>query len=154
MSLAVEGLRSDVEALAGLGDEVVADVVDRVGSVLARSAPARILDLLSEVAAEVSDVLPEGRVEVRLMGDDVELAYIDEHRPPAESDGDLSARITLRLPEQLKARIEEAAVGQGTSVNGWILRALERGVASSYDRADRYDRYTRAGKRLRGYGTS
>jgi hypothetical protein len=41
------------------------------------------------------------------------------------------ARINLRLPEQLKARVETAAAGEGVSVNSWLVRAagskLERG---------------------------
>jgi hypothetical protein len=148
MSQAVEGLCSDVETLAELGDEVVAGVVDRIGSVLTRSAPTRILDLLSEVAAELSDELPDGHVEIRVVGDDVELAYVEEHRASPEDEGDQSARITLRLPEALKARIEQAASEQGASVNAWVLRTLERGVTSSYGRP------SRGGKRLRGYGTT
>src|SRR5580700_5629081 len=108
MSLIVEGLRADVEAVAELGDEVVADVAERIAAVLARSAPSRILDLLSEVAADLSAELPDGRVEIRMMGDDVELAYVDEERPAPEGDSELSARITLRLPEHLKARVEVA----------------------------------------------
>jgi hypothetical protein len=33
------------------------------------------------------------------------------------------ARINLRLPEHLKARVEEAAGMQGRSVNTWLVRA-------------------------------
>ncbi len=148
MSLVVEGFRSDVEAVAELGDDVVAEVAERIASVVNRSTPTRILDLLSDVAAELSDELPDGHVEIRVTGDDVELAYIDGQHQLPEGDAELSARITLRLPESLKTRIETAASAQGTSVNGWILRTLERGVTSSYGRS------TRSGKRLRGYGTS
>jgi hypothetical protein len=148
MSQAVEGLCSDIETLAELGNEVVAEVVERVGSVLTRSAPTRILDLLSEIAAELSAELPDGHVEIRVVGDDVELAYIEEHRTTPEDEGEQSARITLRLSDRLKTRIEQAASEQGTSVNAWVLRTLERGVTSSYGKS------THGGKRLRGYGTS
>jgi hypothetical protein len=148
MSLIVEGLRADVEAVAELGDEVVADVAERIAAVLARSAPSRILDLLSEVAADLSAELPDGRVEIRMMGDDVELAYVDEERPAPEGDSELSARITLRLPEHLKARVEVAAASQAVSVNAWIVRALERGASSSQGKS------SRGGKRLQGYATS
>jgi hypothetical protein len=149
MSLVIEGLRSDVEAVAELGDDTVAEVAERIAALLSRSASSRILDLLSDVAAELSAELPEGRVEIRLVGDDVEFAYVDERvGTPSEGDGELSARITLRLPEQLKARVEEGAIGDGISVNSWILRALERSTSTSRVRS------TRAGTRLRGYGTS
>jgi hypothetical protein len=148
MSLAIEGLRSDVVAVGELGDEAVAQAAERIAAVLARSASSRILDLLSEVAAELSAELPEGRVEIRLVGDDVEFAYVDERPPPTEGEGDLSSRITLRLSEPLKARVETSASREGLSVNGWILRLLERGTSVSPSRRGR------AGSRLQGYGTS
>jgi len=148
MSLVIEGFRSDVASVGGLGDEMVSEVADRIATVLSRSVSSRILDLLSDVAAELSDELPEGRVEIRLIGDDVEFAYVDEHPMAAEADVELSARITLRLPEQLKARVEESASREGISVNGWVLRALERSTSNARVRAGR------TGSRLRGYGTS
>jgi predicted DNA binding CopG/RHH family protein len=140
MSLVVEGLRSDALAVGELGDDIVAEVAERIAAVLARSASSRILDLLSD--------LPEGRVEIHLAGDDVELAYVDEEKAAAETDAELSARITLRLPDQLKTRVEESAAREGISVNGWVLRALDRGTSASKARSGR------PGSRLRGYGTS
>jgi hypothetical protein len=148
MSLAIEGLRSDVVAVAELGDETVAEVADRILAILSRSASSRILDLLAEAAAELSAELPEGRVEIRLVGDDVEFAYVDERARTSEPEAELSARVTLRLSDQLKARVEESAGRDGLSVNSWILRTLERGTSTVSIRSGR------GGSRLRGYGTS
>jgi hypothetical protein len=148
MSLAVEALLGDVMAVGALGDELVSDVVDRIAAVLERSVPARILDLLSEATAELSSELPDGRVEIRLAGDDVGFAYSDEALSVPETEVELSARITLRLSDQLKARVEESASRAGTSVNSWVLRTLERGTSTSNQRN------SRAGSRLRGFGTS
>jgi HicB family len=148
MSLVVEGLRADVEAVAELGDETVVEVAERIGAVLTRSAPSRLLDLLSQVAAELSDELPDGRVEIRLMGDDVGLAYVGEQPPPVEGETDLSARISLRLSDSLKARVESAASRQALSVNSFIVRSLERAVtAGPSGRGGRSNR-------LHGFGTS
>jgi hypothetical protein len=148
MSLVVEGFRSDVQAVADIGDEVVAEAAERIAAVLSRSASSRILDLLSDVVAELSAELPEGRVEIRLVGDDVEFAYVDETPATPEADAELSARITLRLSEQLKARVEESAARQATSVNSWVVRVLERATVSPKSRHDR------PGSRLRGHGMS
>ena len=150
MSSVVDGLQADAEAVGELGDEVVAEVAARIASVLARSVPSRILELLSDVAAELSAELPDGRVEIRLVGEDVEFAYVDERPAPADAEAELSARITLRLPEQLKARVEECAAREGVSANGWILRALERATSTPTAQGRRGS----AGTRLRGYGTS
>jgi HicB family len=149
MSLVVDGLSSDVVAVGELGDDAVAEAAERIAAVLARSAPTRILDLLSDAAAELSADLPEGRVEVRVAGDDVGLAYVEDvHVPDSDVDGDLAARITLRLGESLKARVEEGASSDGVSVNTFIVRALERGTSAQRSRS------RRGGNRLHGYGTT
>ena len=150
MSFAVDGVRADVASVGELGDEVVAEVAERIADLLGRSLPARILELLSDVAAEVSAELPEGHAEIRVAGDDVGLAYVED-RPIAGGDSeasDLTARITLRLSEGLKARVEEGAGREGVSVNTYVVRTLERGSS-----ANRY-RTGRGGNRLRGYGTT
>ncbi len=148
MSQVVDAIRTDVAAVGELGDEAVAELAERIGAVLGRSLPGRLLDLLSEVAADVSAELPEGRLEVRVTGDDVDLVYVPEdHAGPAEAEGDLSARITLRLGEGLKSRVEEDAARQGLSVNACIVRALERSTSQR-------PRQSRGGTRIRGYGST
>jgi hypothetical protein len=152
MSLVVDGLRSDVVAVGELGDETVAVVAERIADVLGRSVPGRILDVLSDAAAELTATLPDGRVDIRVAGDDVDLSYVEDGSGPAAAptgEGDeQSARITLRLGEGLKSRIEDGAAADGVSVNTFIVRALERGTSSNRSRG------ARAGNRLRGYGTT
>jgi hypothetical protein len=152
MSQVVDGLRSDVVAVGDLGDETVAEVAERIADVLGRSVPGRILDVLSDAAAELTATLPEGRVDVRVAGDDVDLTFVEDQPGPAAAptgDGDeQSARISLRLGEGLKSRIEESAAAEGVSVNTFIVRALERGTSSNRSRG------ARVGNRLRGYGTT
>jgi hypothetical protein len=152
MSLVVDGLRSDVVAVGELGDETVAEVAERIADLLGRSVPGRILDVLSDAAAELTATLPDGRVDIRVAGDDVDLTYVEDGpgptvAPPRESD-EQSARISLRLGEGLKSRIEDGAAAEGVSVNTFIVRALERGTSSNRSRG------ARAGNRLRGYGTT
>jgi hypothetical protein len=147
MSLVVEGFRSDLMAVGELGDDAVAEAAERIGAVIGRSASARIMDLLAEAADDVSAALPEGRVELRLVGDDVAFAYVSEPQPAPDVDAELSARITLRLSETLKRKVEAAAGTAGVSVNGWILRLLERGTPVD-------TRPGRGRSRLHGYGTT
>jgi hypothetical protein len=151
MSLIVEGLRSDVTAVGELGDDAVAEVAERIAMVLGRSAPARILEVLSDAATELSAELPDGRVQVQLAGDDVQLSYVEDARVPVgeREGGDLTARITLRLSEGLKARVEEGAARERVSVNTFIIRALDHGTGAS-----RPSGRVRGGNRLRGYGST
>jgi hypothetical protein len=74
----------------------------------------------------------------------------DARVPAGEAEGgDPSARITLRLSEGLKARVEEGAAREGVSVNTFIIRALDRGTGAS-----RPGGRARGGNRLRGYGST
>jgi predicted HicB family RNase H-like nuclease len=148
MSLTTDAIRADVAAVGELGDDTVAEVAERISAVLARSLRGRLLDLLSGVAADVSAELPDGRLEVRVAGDDVELIFVpDEQAGPIEAEGDLSARITLRLAEGLKTRVEDGATRQGLSVNAYIVRALERSTSQRSPA-------NRGGSRIRGYGST
>jgi len=131
-----------------LGDEVVGEVAERIADVLGRSAPGRILDVLSDAAAELTAALPGGRVEVRVAGDDVDLTYVEDEPGPTGDGDEPSARITLRLGEGLKSRLEAGAAAEGASVNTFIVHVLERATSNSRNRSGR------AGNRLHGYGTT
>jgi hypothetical protein len=146
----VDALLADLESMAALGDESVADAARRLSQTLRASAGLRLLDLLGEAALEVSGQLPSGHVEVRLAGQEPSLVYVDEElsepSPTSLEDG-ASARITLRLSEALKTSVEAAAAREGVSVNTWIVRALNR--ASTAPTTVR-----RSGRRLTGYAES
>jgi hypothetical protein len=152
MSQVVDGLRSDVVAVGELGDDTVAEVAERIADVLGRSVPGRVLDLLSDAAAELTAALPDGRVDIRVAGDDVEMTYVEDAPSPSAaptSDGDAqSARISLRLGEGLKLRLETGAAGEGVSVNTFIVHLLERGTSGNRSRSGR------VGNRLHGYRTT
>ena len=146
----LHAIQEDLAAAAALAaDEPTAEAARRLSQALGSSLHLRLLDIVSEAAAELSAVVP-GRVDVRLAGRDPDLVYVEEDVEPAPvaaagEDG-LSARITLRLPESLKLQIEVAASGENTSVNSWIIRALARGLESRSTRS--------TGRRLTGYTQS
>jgi hypothetical protein len=145
MSSHVDALLADLGAAAEVGDDSVAEAATRLVRALEASVRVRLLEALSEAASELSASLPEGHVDVRIVGGDVELTYMSGPLPTEEAapDEDLSSRITLRLPENLKARIETAAARQNQSVNTWLVRAAARGL----------DRPT-FGNRLTGFAQS
>ncbi len=144
----IEALQSDLRELAALGDERTAAAADRLAGAIQAAAGLRLLDAVTEAALEISLQLPRGHVEVRVSGRDPQLVYVEdqgeEERPAAADDG-LAARITLRLPDSLKAAIEAAAEQEGASVNSWLVRALQRAVSGGGGRAHR------SGKRITGF---
>jgi hypothetical protein len=129
----IDALKADLSVVAELGDESTAEASTRIVFALQASVGMRLLDALSEAALELNEKLPSGHVEVRLSGQDPELVYVsDEPAEPSTAAGDEAhtARITLRLPENLKATLEESAGKEGVSVNTWIVRALSRTSAA------------------------
>jgi hypothetical protein len=144
----VEALRAELAALGELGDENVAAAAERLSQALGSTLGLRLLGVLSEAALEVSAQLPAGHVEVRIAGQEPSLVYVEaeEASPAPLAEDGHSARITLRLPDSLKASIEAAAAREGVSVNTWIVKALARGISTAGA--------SRIGSRLTGFGQS
>jgi hypothetical protein len=151
ITIHVEAIQRDLEAAASLGDDAVAEAGRRLADAVEPSLRLQLLDVLGQAALGLSAQLPSGHVEVRLAGRDPELVFADAppepEEPPAPGD-DLSARITLRLPEALKAQLEVAAARDGVSTNAWIVRALARSLEH------RPAATRRTGNRLQGFARS
>lgn len=146
LTIVLDGLQDDLQAAADLGDERVVQVARRLGDVLGSNLRLKLLDLLTQAAVEVSSKLPSGHVEVRLAGQEPELVFVDapDDAPPVGEE--LSARITLRLPDSLKLAVERAADREGVSTNMWLVRAIARAAESRPAHS--------GGKRLSGYTKS
>ena len=144
----IQALREDLGRIAAVGDESTARAAELLAMALESSLSRRLLEALGEAALELSNQLDDGRVEVRFAGADPEFVYVPDEaeEPQPAADDVLSARITLRLPDALKQRIEDAASREGVSVNTWIVQALGR-LASGATRRS-------SGRRLTGYGRS
>ncbi|MBV8481062.1 MAG: toxin-antitoxin system HicB family antitoxin [Actinobacteria bacterium] len=147
----VQALREDLARVAAVGDESTARAAELLSVALESAASKRLLEALGEAALELNDQLDDGRVEVRFAGSDPELVFVrDEEAAPAEpADEVFSARITLRLPESLKSRLDAAAAVHGVSVNTWLVRALQHSLESRTPSSGGGNR-----RRLTGYGRS
>lgn len=148
----LEAVRTDLEAVSG-SDEATLNVAERLVRALEPSLQLRLLDALGQAAQELSEQLPTGRVDVRLSGRDVHLIVTFDERPAepvaAEEEGG-TARITLRLPESIKGRVEEQADREGISTNSWLVRAVTRGLEVQQQQ----QRHRRSGNRITGLAQS
>ena len=125
----IQALREDLGRVASLGDEATAHVAEILSVAIESSLARRLQDILAEAALELNTQLDSGHVEVRIAGRDPELVFVREDGSAPETvDEVFSARITLRLPESLKQRIDAAATREGASVNTWLVQALQRAV--------------------------
>ena len=123
----VQALMEDLARVAAVGDESTSRAAELVALALESSIGRRLQEALAEAALELTAQLDGGRVEVRLAGGDPEFVIVwDEEPASGPADEAFTARITLRLPESLKTRLEEAAARDGVSVNTWLVQALQR----------------------------
>ena len=143
----VEALQRDLETVAGMGDDAVAEAARRIAAALEPSLRLRLMYVLGEAAVELASQLPNGHIEVRMAGGDPELVYVEDRSGPMPTSYDsLSARITLRLPETLKSIIDAAAQDEGVSANTWLLQQISKSANPQ--------RRGPGGRRMTGYGRS
>jgi hypothetical protein len=135
----VENLRREfLLAATALGEDAV-EVAERLVAPLDASVRLTLLGVLSQAADEISQEMVPGSVDVRLRGIDPSFVVtavpaeapaspagpaVDDLPPAVVEEEGATARINFRPPEQLKARIEEAASREGLSVNAWLVRFL------------------------------
>jgi hypothetical protein len=134
----VENLRRELAVAAAAGGEDARALAERLTGPLESAARLTLLDALSAAADAITLELAPGSVELRLRGGEPDFAVTpapaepesESSSPPMvpESDEAATARINLRLPEQLKAGIEQAAAAERLSVNAWAVRRLAAAV--------------------------
>lgn len=144
LSRHLDAAREDLAAVAALADPAHGEVVLRLAGALEAALRLRLLEAVAEAAHELTAQLP-GHVEVRLEGGDPSLVYVEaaEAAPPVAGE-DAAARITLRLPEALKASVEAAAARDGVSVNSWLVGAIARSVERRPARGNRLTGFARS----------
>ena len=145
----VQALREDLARVAAVGDESTARAAELLAVALESALGRRLIEALGEAALELNGQLQRGRVEVRFAGGDPELVYVpDEEEQGLEpADEAFTARISLRLPYSLKARLDAAAAREGLSVNTWLVQVLARALEPRSSSGG-------SRRRLTGYGRS
>jgi hypothetical protein len=142
-------LRRELAVAADAGGEEARELAERLTAPLESAVRLMLLDALSAAADEITRELAPGSVELRLRAGEPEFvvanAPVDEpddlaaEPPPPialpEGDEGGMARINLRLPEQLKTGVEQAASRERLSVNAWLVRVIGGAVAP--DRRER-----------------
>jgi len=129
----ISELRDQLLVAAEAGGADARSVAERLTATLESAFRLALLDALSAAAAEITRELAPGSVELRLRGRDPEFAVVvppvpevtDSAGPtsPTWDDDSPMTRINLRLGQDLKDRVEEAARWDGLSVNAWLVRA-------------------------------
>lgn len=142
----VDRLRGDLMSAAASSGDELRSAAERLGFALDPAARLALMEAVSQAASEITAELPSGSVDVRLDGRDLAFVVTGGPEPampgatpappappvpptPPGSDG--AARVTLRLPESVKARAEEAAGDAGQSLNTWLVNVVRAATEAS-----------------------
>ena len=140
----IESVRAGVVNASSLADEQTQHVAARLGTAIESSTRLALIHVLSDAAGTISAELAPSSVEVRMVGSEpefvVSLQTADAEPtlliPESERAGEDAvgaatdvedepvARITLRLPQSVKTRVDEMASAEGISTNAWLIRAV------------------------------
>jgi len=131
----VDEVRRELSVAAAAGGQDAEALAERLTAPLESAVRLALLEALSEAAEQITRDLAPGSVDVRLRGRDPEFTVssgIEDGagmpEPPVvtpESDDDGGTwRVTLRLPEHLRTRVDAAARAEGLSVNAWLVRSV------------------------------
>jgi len=126
----VSDLQRQLVDAADNGNADTKAAAERLASALDAATRLVLLDALSAAVGEITRDLAPGSVDLRLRGREVEFVVAQaptESEPettPLEIDDTSTSRTTLRLPDAIKARVDDAAAADGLSVNTWLVRAV------------------------------
>lgn len=143
----VESIHQQLAIAAEAGGDDARALAERLAAPLDSAVHLALQDALAAAVEEITTELAPGSVELRLRGRDLDFVVAPPPADPAVEDlpaGDRDesavaplpadaaegamSRINLRMPDQLKARIEQAAGSEGLSVNSWLVRAATAAV--------------------------
>ncbi|OLF15152.1 toxin-antitoxin system HicB family antitoxin [Actinophytocola xanthii] len=143
----VDNLRHQLAVAAEAAGEEARLLAERMLAPIDAATRLTLLTVLSAAAEEITRELAPGSVDVRLRGQDAEFVVSQpaaesrataapDMAPPAppvapEPDDGATTRLNLRLPESLKARIDEAAGKAGLSANAWLIRVASAALAEN-----------------------
>jgi Ribbon-helix-helix protein, copG family len=141
----LESVRAGVANASALADEPTQQVAGRLSTAIESSTRLALIQALSDAAGTISAELAPSSVELRMIGRDPEfvvsvqtaeaeptLLLPPEPEPEGgttEAEDEPAARITLRLPQSVKARVDEMASSEGISTNAWLIRAVMDALA-------------------------
>lgn len=168
----IDSLRRQVFVAAEAGGTEARELAERLVTPLDAAIRLTLQDALASAAEEITVELAPGSVELRLRGREPEFVVTPPPMPdaPAREADDVAplgwralasgslegeeggtARINVRMPDHLKARVEEAAARDGVSVNAWLVRAAAAALERSDPERRRERRASRGSQRYTGW---
>lgn len=144
---------ADLDRATALADEPTRQVAARVATAVEPALRLALVHALSDAAATITSELTDAAVVVRMEGRDPVLSVhrteivppappappvpvVPTPPEPADAEDGETARVTVRLPQSLKARLDRLADDADQSLNTWIVQVLRRAARPGTETPD------------------
>lgn len=151
-------IKADLLRIIRLGGPEFVEKGEMIGEAMAPIMQHRLIEQVTMLVAEYNR--QQGRDALALQLTPDEIVIVDRGVSPVtpEPIGELDARFALRLPADLKERIDQRAAQEGISANSWIVRVLSQEVQQQHGARTGNVRVEvgkfEVGNKLRGRGRS
>jgi predicted DNA binding CopG/RHH family protein len=151
-------IKADLLRIIRLGGPELTQKGEEIGEAMAPALQHRLIEQVTVLVAEYNQRQGRDALALQLTPDEMELVDRGVAQVNPEPIGELDARFALRLPADLKERIDQRAAQEGISANSWMVRVLSQEIQQQQsartggirDEVGKFE----VGSKLRGRGRS
>jgi predicted DNA binding CopG/RHH family protein len=121
-------IKADLLRIIRLGGPELTQKGEEIGEAMAPALQHRLIEQVTVLVAEYNRQQGRDALALQLTPDEMELVDRGVTQATPEPIGELDARFALRLPADLKERIDKRAAQEGISANSWIVRVLSQEI--------------------------
>ncbi|MFN5059168.1 MAG: toxin-antitoxin system HicB family antitoxin [Chloroflexota bacterium] len=146
-------IKADLLRIIRLGGPELTQKGEEIGEAMAPALQHRLIEQVTVLVAEYNRQQGRDALALQLTPDEMELVDRGVTQATPEPIGELDARFALRLPADLKERIDQHAAQEGISANSWMVRVLSQEIQQQQSSRTSGIR-VEVGNKLRGRGRS
>ncbi len=125
-------VKADLIRIIRLGGPELTQKGEEIGEAMAPALQHRLIEQVTMLIAEYNQQQGRDALALQLTPDEVMLVDRGVAQVTPEPIGDLDARFALRLPADLKERIDQRAAQEGISANSWMVRVLSQEIQQQH----------------------
>lgn len=121
-------VKADLLRIIRLGGPELTQKGEEIGEAMAPALQHRLIEQVTLLIAEYNQQQGRDALALQLTPDEIVIVDRGGAQVAPEPIGELDARFALRLPADLKERIDQRAAQEGISANSWIVRVLSQEI--------------------------
>jgi predicted DNA binding CopG/RHH family protein len=121
-------IKADLMRIIRLGGPEFVEKGEMIGEAMAPAMQQRLIEQVTMLVSEYNRQQGRDALALQLTPDEIVLVDRGVVQAAPEPIGELDARFALRLPADLKERIDQRAAQEGISANSWMVRVLSQEI--------------------------